>query len=441
MENSCQFGGDGSGSLGKTADVSPSRSQPWRLPPEPCGRSGRRSPRPGAWIAALAFLLASLAPRQARAGNDDEILVGEEAALTGGAVTATVHSSGALIYNPAGIASAPEASLDASVSAFQMRLYRAPGLLRSAGGESADAAMLQFRTIPASVGYVRALGPRLRIGVGLFQLRSTEMLFQAQLRTLSATLQPIDWSVTVSDSAARYYASMGIGWRQSERLSFGVSAHLAYDVSSRAMYFSGSTVGPGGATFSPLASESLVGSWASLGVQLAVGAQWQPRPWLQLGAAMLSPGLRVLGSATWSHFVDGGGAGGATTGLFAAGAVLALGGGWMLPPRFRVGAALRIEDGWIGVDLDAQPGLRQIEIGVDRGLVVNARLGGMLRVADSVFLGLGLFTDRSAEPRVSAFGRLRAGFYGLTTGLHYRRSRGLVSERGDEEIQFETSLA
>ena len=83
--------------------------------------------------------LAMLHTARARAGNDDGVLVGNDAAVMAGAVTATVVDGSALWYNPAGLAAARVDTVDVSGSAFVLRSYDAKGLLSGADGSHGDA--------------------------------------------------------------------------------------------------------------------------------------------------------------------------------------------------------------------------------------------------------------------------------------------------------------
>jgi len=59
----------------------------------------------------------------ARAGNDDEMLVGNRASMTSGAVSATVSDASATWYNPAGLAANSRSQIDVSTSAYTLRFY------------------------------------------------------------------------------------------------------------------------------------------------------------------------------------------------------------------------------------------------------------------------------------------------------------------------------
>ena len=69
-----------------------------------------------AWLITIAA--SWLSGPVAYAGNDDGVLVGGQAALTGGAVTATTSDGTAAWYNPAGLAQLQRPSLDLNASVY-----------------------------------------------------------------------------------------------------------------------------------------------------------------------------------------------------------------------------------------------------------------------------------------------------------------------------------
>jgi hypothetical protein len=117
---------------------------------------------------ALLVVLLTVAPTQVEAGNDDGILLGNDAALMGGAVVSTVNDGSALWYNPAGLALASENSVDVGASAFALRRYNMPGLISADGGRGGDASFTEIVSIPSALTYVRRFSARTVGGLALF---------------------------------------------------------------------------------------------------------------------------------------------------------------------------------------------------------------------------------------------------------------------------------
>lgn len=124
------------------------------------------------WIAIGIMAAALLVPTEAGAGNTDEVLLGNEAALLGGAVTAIVSQGSALWYNPAGLMHIRENSVDLSLSAYSLRLYRIPNALESASGVTSSGNATEAIIIPAAATYVRTTGSGVRLGFGVFTTAS-----------------------------------------------------------------------------------------------------------------------------------------------------------------------------------------------------------------------------------------------------------------------------
>src|SRR5687768_14098390 len=105
--------------------------------------------------AAAAWLL--LYGGMARGGNDDEVFVGNRAAMMGGAVAAAVRDGSAAWYNPAGLGGVERDQIDASASVYTLRQYSAPAYMGSVDGEGKDTSVREFFSVPAQVAYARRL--------------------------------------------------------------------------------------------------------------------------------------------------------------------------------------------------------------------------------------------------------------------------------------------
>jgi hypothetical protein len=122
-------------------------------------------------------------------------------------------------------------------------------------------------------------------------------------------------------------------------------------------------------------------------------------------------------------------------------------------PRFLLGGAWSFDRGWLAVGVDYAPAVQSLDVRsdleraageprrwvVDRRHNVNARIGGMFDMG-KIALGVGAFTDRSAERRPQNFGDLRVDFYGLTLGLRTETNVKLDHERIDT-LKFRTTIA
>lgn len=130
------------------------------------------SARSTVWISSLLWLFGAA---RAHAANDDELFVGNQAAMLGGAISATVDDSSSAWYNPAGLGGAERDQVDVSATAYTLRNYHSPVFIESAGGRSSPAGVAEFVAVPAQVAFVRRLGPGLALGLGYLVPRATQL--------------------------------------------------------------------------------------------------------------------------------------------------------------------------------------------------------------------------------------------------------------------------
>src|SRR5690606_13325082 len=99
------------------------------------------------------------------------VLLGNEAAMSGGAVRAVVRDGSATWYNPAGLAAVDRDAVDVNGSAIQVRASEEPGLISSTTGETNDGGYLEVVSIPAAATLARRVEPGVTLAVGIFAQR------------------------------------------------------------------------------------------------------------------------------------------------------------------------------------------------------------------------------------------------------------------------------
>src|SRR6185436_17705347 len=156
------------------------------------------------------FLLTLLAAPFVRAGNDDELFVGNRAAMSGGAVSATVADSSATWYNPAGLGAIDRAQIDVSGTAYTVRFYTAPKFLSATSGESKDGSVSEFVSIPTQIAYVRRLAPGVSLGLGYFVPHASNWVLREQLEVGSAA-NGSQWQVAGTVSDVQHTAAAAVG--------------------------------------------------------------------------------------------------------------------------------------------------------------------------------------------------------------------------------------
>jgi hypothetical protein len=219
--------------------------------------------------------------------NYDNVLLGKDQALEGGAYIARAGDASANFYNPAGLVQSEKTSLNASSTGWVLTRVTSEELNRSFTSSKVD-------NVPGFFGAV--IDPpwvnmrNLRIGLSLTRQVAWAPGEIDESATLSDELHRVTYSSQARFSTQIYQAAVAWAPTTDRSLRLGGSFALAnttYDSED---------------TLSALVSENgspgqFVGSIRSSGNQwdmvFGVGAQWDVVAGLTLGAVVRSPGIRV----------------------------------------------------------------------------------------------------------------------------------------------------
>jgi hypothetical protein len=392
-------------------------------------------------LASGVFSLVLLGSVSARAGNDDELFVGNRAAMSGGAVSATVTDSSAIWYNPAGLGGAERAQIDVSGTAYTVRFYSAPRFLSTADGPSKDGAVTEFVSIPTQIAYVRRLAPALSLGVGYFVPHASNFVLREQLDVVG-TGSGSQWQVAGTIADVQHTAAAALGLALSPRLRIGLSLIGGYAAATQALSLFGA-VEESGATRASF-TRTVIGTESRISLESGIGLQVDLTPDLSIGVSGRTPRVELyentdvivnMGTATLSGPMP----------ILSAMAVHPSthhnGPGLLRAGRAGVAIAYRYGSGWVSAEMDVQPGLQRQDLGVNRNAVVNARLGVYHPVLPSIAIGAGIFTDRTPDAIRESLLSGSGDFYGGSFGIEINNEHHLAESEPVDSLVFSAVFA
>jgi hypothetical protein len=375
----------------------------------------------------LAVLLALSIPCGARAGNDDGILVGGQAALVGGAITAITSDGAAAWYNPAGLARIERHSFDINASAYGISATTAHDFFTLPDGQTSNASVVDWQLIPSALSYTRVLSERVVGSFGVF-IPSTS---DADLRASLTQANGMRWTVGLDEVRNEYDYIASVGIRVRDNLRVGVALHGVY-ISDETMIQVGAGT-PGMPTTQLFEVSSEHETRSDYAARLGLGVQWTPRPGLDLGLSLQTPTLtgfrRIARDVITGSYV------GSDTASYESEHVHALRKPFdVSTPLFvRMGAAYttgRIQwlcDGSISTPIDG------VGASQDRRLNGNVRLGALVTQSAKLSYGAGLFSDRSS------YRQPQPNFFGFAGGV--RIASDYTLKEGQRALTFATTLA
>ncbi len=399
------------------------------------------------FLASSVFLL--ILPNLARAGNLDSFLLGDEAAMTGGAVLATTQDSGAVWYNPAGLGKNQRTQVDLTATGLMLRTRQVPkgtiAVMPDGTQVVKGLSASEFLTVATSLSYVRHFAPGMSAGFGIF-IPEDDIVNLASSTDAEAQPGASHLRSSVSTRVTRYHAGPAIGWQIAPRLRLGMSLFGVYEKRhARADFvfkYAPSTQSEPRTVGMMLAVEE---TSTRIGGEAAIGLQAEP--WDRVLFALLLRSPRIFlqesyaGNQTLGYVIQRPGApisqGFEDAQPEAPASVFGL----LAPPRAYMGFGLMFDRGSLGFEGDVSPGLRDDRRSVDRAPVWNLRVGGKWDLSKIIGVGAGLFTDRSPQRKASGLPSFRVNYYGLTAGIEIRKPFRVLEEGNIKATYFSTTLA
>ncbi len=399
------------------------RSLAARSPASARARAVRRLASVVAWLIPIAA--SYLSSPVAYAGNDDGVLVGGQAALTGGAVTATISDGTAAWYNPAGLAHLQRPSLDLNASVYGFNWVSAQDLLTVPDGTQKGASVIDWVLLPAALSYSRILSPRVVASFGIFIPKTSDFTLQEYVEDSQGTR----WTVGFDRLQKEYDYILTTAIRMSDTLRLGVALHGIYISTEETTQIGAGTMGDDSAPFLVDSSHRTTGDY---GVRMGFGVQWDPRPDVSAGISLQTPtltGLRQIASSSLSaSSVDGVGH------EFASTSENGLKSVWELstPLSVRAGVAFTHDKAQILLDGTLTSSLKSDESSLSRKWHGNGRVACLWHVSDQLLAGMGVFSDLNVSQEPSA------NYIGAAGGL--RISSDYQIEDGKRPLTFITTL-
>jgi hypothetical protein len=395
----------------------------------------------------VAFALAVLARgRAVHAGEGDVPVLGNEAAISGGAVVAAGRSAAMAWANPAGLGANDRARLEASGQVFALRLRRIPGGLRTDlpdGSRSSAMRSREVAVVPSASVLARRLGRYTSAAIALFVPRFDDLDLAVRGEGTTPSVR-YGQQIKVVKHARRYHVGPAFGWEIVPELRIGVGAFVVYDkvVQSTSAWARASTLEIPAET-QRFVQADLQESARSWGAEVVLGLQWQPVEYLHLGLVFRSPRAWFLQRIDRSAVTTTGGENPEQGGFAELRAVPELGtsaGRPDDPLQVAAGIAYEWSGGWVSLEGDVRPARRGN--GDDgRKMVLNARVGVRAHVGKRFVLGGGLYTDRSPLVVADDFLDFDVDTYGATFGGEMRRAVRLSRREHARRIVFTTAVA
>lgn len=408
----------------------------------------------GTFAIVLWFLAGSV--QVARAGNDETYFMSAEAALVGGAVVATSDDVGAIWYNPAGLGGVARQQLDLSLSVVALHIRTIPEGIQTDFGDETRASTIdgsRIDVISPSTAYVRQLGG-LNWGLGVYKSRDDliRVTGGAEQRTAD-TYKFIQ--VELFSQHERYHYGIAFGAELSPSLRLGASLFGVYDhrelVGDAGLGDISEVVGSGSNLALQIEEQEFTDRY---GVEAKLGAQLMlAQDRLRLGLVLASPVILIHESVRATALstiaaIDGATGEGGVVSQYEATVRKPAKSGFMAPARLTVGVGVAYPSFRLGVEGDYAHALRsmksayrgEVQYEVDRRAVFNLRAGGAMPITDKAEIGLGLFTDRSAE-RADDFAEFDVDFYGATAGVSYETDVSLAPTERAPHISMRTTIS
>jgi hypothetical protein len=385
---------------------------------------------------AAAVLIA--APSVAFASNQDSVLLGNDAAMTAGSVTANVGDPSAAWYNPAGLARIRRNAIDLSATGLLLRPYSIPSFFQgelAEGPISSGVSFTEVLAVSSALVFARSLGPNTTAALALFVPQQDDFTGQAALGSRGSAVDPaFAESLSFTRIDARYYFGPSIGYALSENLRIGASVFGVY-VKERSWFtYTASATAPG-STMTKSAFGDFRETITGFGLRLEAGLQWNVIGPLSIGVVVRSPLFMLSTSDDFGITIQ------PPPAMQPAGPSPFGFGRPIEPMRFHLAASVDLLGGFLAAEVDARQPLNDYVDSATDHWVFNFRAGGKFPLSERLAVGAGFFTDFSFARAPVTLLEGQIDYYGGTAGLEYRTRFELKDKPPEDAIFVSTTLA
>lgn len=409
-------------------------------------------------------LLASLAlPTPAHAANRDTFPLGNQAAMTAGAVTATVTDGGALFYNPAGIASHRRQRFSVNGSAT-MLVIRPRDEVFTHNIDSDDSTAttdVQLVSAPTAGTFSVPIAPNFSLSAGSFvRVRDNGSQDVQVLGTVEGTDLPALATVDLTAYQDELLFAAGLGWQPTSWLRIGGALYASIGSEEKVgrtvisvgdvMTLNGqSATNPDGRGGGVL-NEEIEESTTDVGLEGGIGIQLHPVGGLRLGLMVRTHRVRLYEGGerrqTRTRFWGPPGEGeNPQPPEFEVSEVEGNGLGFKLAqaPRIAFGVGYEGRSWSLAGDVDYTFGLAvgNQEFRAHQNPIVNVRVGGTIRVNEATWIGVGGFTDLTGREPAETVLDDHLDWFGGNAGLWLRSPVSLRPDERAEDIVFSSVFA
>ncbi len=404
--------------------------------------------REAKWLVLIAAFALVLFSPAADAGNTRSFFLGDEAALTAGAVVADVKGSGAVYYNPAGLGGEIYSRISLSGSAFMLRVREIPdALVNVIDGVSfsGDLSNTSFFLVPSSLVWSFNLNRDLSIGLGVYVTQTNLIDMHIDIsRSLSEIGVSGDGELNLSanfqEQTLEYKAGPALGWQIRPGLRLGISlfgfySNRAYNANLYSELYRNI---PDTGWVEDFIMMEERRDWNATGFQVIAGMQWEVARDFHAGLTVQSPSFGVyqcehLFVAEGFATVPGQDPHNDADMSFARDTKDEADFFLLEPMGVTLGLAYH-GDKWSSSAEGMVMAPMDPENLIDgRELLWNAAAGGMFHFTPKISGALGVFTDNSFLKRPSYLGQEDVDFYGATLGVRMITPLKVLTQIGDDQ--------